>query len=424
VSGIRPLRALAEVALGRQRSPQYESGPHMRPYLRAANVKDGALDLDDVKEMNFSAREQQVFGLRTGDVLVSEGSGSLASVGASAVWNDEVPGACFQNTLIRLRPRSGVDPRFLAWWSRHAFADGLFASIASGANIFHLSAERVRRLPIRVGDMGEQRAIADFLDAETARIDALITKKQELASISVRRWSAELLKRLALSTTEDGAGPAWIPNDLPDGWTVLPLKRLISQSWSGDWGAEPGVLGNDMPCVRAADFEFSQLAARTGVVRSFDEAVRRTKALRPRDLVIEKSGGGENVSVGRVVAWHGETEAITTNFAAAMRPDPSHDPDFVLLAFRAAYEIGLPWRAIKQTTGLQNLDMSSYLASPWPVPPRREQERIASDMMDLLDATLGLEGASKRQIALLRERRQALITAAVTGEITVPGIAA
>lgn len=68
--------------------------------------------------------------------------------------------------------------------------------------------------------------------------------------------------------------------------------------------------------------------------------------------------------------------------------------------------------------------MSSYLASPWPVPPRREQERIASDMMDLLDATLGLEGASKRQIALLRERRQALITAAVTGEITVPGIAA
>lgn len=183
-------------------------------------------------------------------MLVSEGSGSLASVGASAVWNDEVPGACFQNTLIRLRPRSGVDPRFLAWWSRHAFADGLFASIASGANIFHLSAERVRRLPIRVGDMGEQRAIADFLDAETARIDALITKKQELAPISVRRWSAELLKRLALSTTEDGAGPAWIPNDLPDGWTVLPLKRLISQSWSGDWGAEPGVLGNDMPCVR------------------------------------------------------------------------------------------------------------------------------------------------------------------------------
>src|SRR5262249_20385166 len=116
----------AEVILGRQRNPQSDTGPHMVPYMRAANVKDGVLDLGDVKSMNFSPSEQEVFALRPGDVLVSEGSGSLSAVGASAVWNGEVAGrVCFQNTLLRLRPRrTTTDSRFLAWWSRAAYASG------------------------------------------------------------------------------------------------------------------------------------------------------------------------------------------------------------------------------------------------------------------------------------------------------------
>jgi type I restriction enzyme S subunit len=57
----------------------------MVPYLRAANIKDGYLDLSDIKEMNFTPDEQRVFSLNPGDVLVSEGAGSLQAVGASAV---------------------------------------------------------------------------------------------------------------------------------------------------------------------------------------------------------------------------------------------------------------------------------------------------------------------------------------------------
>src|SRR5690606_26012790 len=166
------LRTIAEVALGRQRAPQHETGPNMVPYLRAANVKDGSLDLTDVKEMNFTPTEQHIFALQPGDVLVTEGSGSLGSVGSSSVWNGDLQGTvCFQNTLLRLRPRGETDSRFLAWWARYAHAAGLFASVATGANIYHLSAERVRALPCNAPPLTEQRRIADFLDAETARIN-------------------------------------------------------------------------------------------------------------------------------------------------------------------------------------------------------------------------------------------------------------
>ena len=169
----RTLRSLAHVDLGRQRSPQHATGPHMVRYLRAANVKDGVLDLSDVKEMNFTPTEQAHFSLVSGDVLVSEGSGSLRSVGANAVWSGELDGTvCFQNTLLRLRPRSeSVDADFLAWLCRSYFDGGAFAAVAEGVNIHHLSANRVRALPAPFPPAAEQHRISALLNAETSRID-------------------------------------------------------------------------------------------------------------------------------------------------------------------------------------------------------------------------------------------------------------
>ena len=78
-----PVRDVGEVRLGRQRSPDRATGPNMRPYMRAANVKWTGIDLTDVKEMDFTREEVEVFGLHRGDVLVSEASGSRREVGKS-----------------------------------------------------------------------------------------------------------------------------------------------------------------------------------------------------------------------------------------------------------------------------------------------------------------------------------------------------
>ena len=187
----RPLRAYAEIQLGRQRTPAHDTGPNMTAYLRAANVQDGRLDLSDVKSMDFDASEQARFSLEAGDVLVTEGSGSLASIGATAVWNDELDGTvCFQNTLLRLRPRRSTHPRFLAWWCRYAYASGLFAGVATGANIFHLSADRVRSLPMTHVPLTVQRTIADHLDTEIGRIEAIINKERRVLDLLAERRQA------------------------------------------------------------------------------------------------------------------------------------------------------------------------------------------------------------------------------------------
>jgi type I restriction enzyme S subunit len=139
-------------------------------YLRAANVKDGRLALDDILTMNFDPTEQEVFGLRPGDVLVSEGCGSLSQIGASASWHAEVPGTvCFQNTLLRLRAKDGVTtPSYLDHLARHAFRSGWWARIASGTNIFHIGLERAKRFPVPVPSLDEQKRATELLNVLSA----------------------------------------------------------------------------------------------------------------------------------------------------------------------------------------------------------------------------------------------------------------
>lgn len=166
----RPLGEIAEVTMGRQRAPQFASGPHMVPYLRAANVKDERLVLDDVLSMNFTPDEQTKFALRDGDVLVTEGCGSLKQIGASAVWHDDLPGSvCFQNTLIRLRANPGVIlPAYLGHWSRWAYRDGVYAAVSSGTNIYHIGSTRAATLPVACPPLEVQERVGGLLDSLSA----------------------------------------------------------------------------------------------------------------------------------------------------------------------------------------------------------------------------------------------------------------
>lgn len=160
------LDAVADVRIGRQRSPKHANGEHMTSYLRSANVKDGRLDLSDVMMMNYSPAEQSIFELRDGDVLVSEGSASERQVGASAVWHDELPGpVCFQNTLIRLRGTPhGYSSAFLYHWARWAHQSGLLASVASGTNIKHIGSQRIAAMPVPEFDEKTQLYWCEILD--------------------------------------------------------------------------------------------------------------------------------------------------------------------------------------------------------------------------------------------------------------------
>ena len=156
----------------------------MVPYLRAANVKDGLLNLSDVKTMNFTPAEQARYGLISGDTLVTEGCGSIAQLGASAHWSDEIQGpVCFQNTLLRIRARPGISIAGYAYqWARYSFESGAFANIASGTNIFHIGAERAGAMPVIAISTEHQEDFLEIVEAADAAATAsrhLLTRLTE-----------------------------------------------------------------------------------------------------------------------------------------------------------------------------------------------------------------------------------------------------
>ena len=213
------LALIGEVRLGRQRSPKRAQGPHMRPYLRAANVTWGGLDLSDVKEMDFSPREYETYRLRRGDILLAEASGSADEVGKPAVWNDQIDGCCFQNTLIRVR----VCAEVVLYLHCHLLSDarsGALGRAARGVGIHHLGAQRAGSWMVALPPLAEQRRIV----AEVERRLSVI--QQTEAAVEANLTRAERLRQGILKQAFSGKLVPQDPNDEPA--SVL-LERIRAE---------------------------------------------------------------------------------------------------------------------------------------------------------------------------------------------------
>ena len=211
------VREVGYVQLGRQRSPQHHQGPHMRPYLRVANVYDNRLNLTDINEMNFEPGEFVRFALTPGDILLNEGQ-SRELVGRAAIYRGEVPGACFQNTLLRFRAGPKIDVRFALIVFRTYFYSGHFSNIARWTtSIAHLGADRFASMAFPVPPLEEQRAIADEVERRLSVADQM----EKTVHTAIRR--AERLRQGLLRRAFEGS---LVPQDPADEPASVLLERI------------------------------------------------------------------------------------------------------------------------------------------------------------------------------------------------------
>ena len=210
------------------------------------------------------------------------------------------------------------------------------------------------------------------------------------------------------------SGVEWL-GEVPLNWHIHSLKRAIDSCTNGVWGGEPDDK-HDLIVLRVADFErqsfkISDLKLTT---RSILPKDRGSRLLKKGDLLIEKSGGGDKTLVGCVVLFDKEYEAVTSNFVAKMSPRESYDSHFLTYAFSQLYAGKVNYPSIKQTTGIQNLDADAYLMEKFCFPPMHEQRNI-SCFLDHETAKIdNLIEKQQQLIELLKEKRQAVISHAVT----------
>ena len=170
---VAPLYARYEVALGKMLDAKRDTGDSSGRYLRNVDVQWDFINVEDLPEMDFLPAERDRYMLRPGDLLVCEGG----EVGRTAVWSGELNECFYQKAIHRVRPWLDSEiPRFFYFLMYALAKRGIFTAGGNPNTIDHLTAVQLRHYRIPFPTTNEQRAIAAFLDGETARIDALIVK--------------------------------------------------------------------------------------------------------------------------------------------------------------------------------------------------------------------------------------------------------
>lgn len=211
------------------------------------------------------------------------------------------------------------------------------------------------------------------------------------------------------------SGVEWL-GQVPAHWAVDRIKWSSISCQNGIWGDEPKGDDDDIACVRVADFDRQKLSVSldSPTVRGITSKERIGRLLTRGDLLIEKSGGGENQPVGCVVRYEDDQPAVCSNFVAVIKLAAEMDSSFWRYVHAAAYAVRLNAKSIKQTSGIQNLDASQYFDERAAFPSEHEQTAIAA----FLDRETGkidaLVAEQQKLIALLKEKRQAVISHAVT----------
>lgn len=357
---------------------------------------------------------------------VPPGAVLLPKVGAALLGNARritTEPSLFDNNILAIVPER-IDSRYLQYWLSVIDA----AKLANPGPVPSLSDSVFLDLPVPITSVDEQGRIADYLDTETARIDALIEKKRRMRDLIQARFEAVRWRTVAgcLDGSADATDGFPTPAE-SQGWSRLRLAHLVEAPKSGAWGEPPGVDEVDVSCVRVADFDRwrGEVDVSNPTVRSIPANLASRIALQEGDLLLEKSGGGEASPVGFVAVFRGAPQtAICSNFIGRMRPVHGTVPGFVADVFAALYEQRVTAPFIKQTTGIQNLDARAFLSMAWAVPSVSEQTRMHKFLVTEHSRAIHASSLLVKQLERLSERRKALITAAVTGEFEVPGVAA
>lgn len=218
-------------------------------------------------------------------------------------------------------------------------------------------------------------------------------------------------------SVSDQEGNPLIPlyKDQPTHWVIKRLKWSASGIYNGIWGDEPNG-EEDIICVRVADFDriANRVVDQPPTIRAVEEKFLENRKLESGDLLIEKSGGGENQLVGCVVSFDHQLDATCSNFVSRIKSAVGVRSRYFVYVHAALYAARFNFPAIKQTTGIQNLDTEAYFNIKIAFPPEEEQGFIAYYLDRETTHIDALIAEKERMLALLEEKRAALISQAVT----------
>lgn len=309
------------------------------------------------------------------------------------------------------KPRHGEDPRFLNWLLRSDAYAIEYARLSRGVRPgqIEIDNDELRGLRVALPPVDEQRRIADFLDAETAQIDRLAdlrTSQQKLVGDRGKAYLSQFADEL--SARYGMVRVRHVLQKIEQGWSPQCEDRLATEM---EWGVVKA------GCVNGGVFDPGQHKALPPAV----EPELRYR-LRPGDLLMSRASGSVDL-IGSISVLPDDMPCnlLLCDKIYRMKVDRTRvEPNFVahmLTTHRVREQIKL---GISGADGMaNNLPTATVVNLPIPDAPRKEQDRVVAEILRHRNSTKDAQMLLDRQLSLLAERRQALITAAVTGQLDV-----
>ncbi len=324
------------------------------------------------------------------------------------------------------------------WASEHAVvaspapevdADWLrFLLVTMDLNQYSMSAAQpglavgvIQALESPLPPLPEQRAIAAFLDRETAKIDALVAKKERLLELLDEKRTALISRAVTKGLDPDvpmnDSGVEWL-GEVPEGWKVVPLKRLLDGRL--EYGANQAAEFDDRSWpryVRITDIDPAG-HLREEIFKSLAPEVAHPYLLAEGDILLARSGATVGKSFVYRESWG---SCAYAGYLIRARCDRRSLAPAFLKRFTESEEY---WQWLGSSfiqATIQNVSAEKYGELLVPLPPLPEQRAIAA-FLDRETARIdALKAKIQKAIELLKEYRTALISAAVTGKIDVRG---
>jgi type I restriction enzyme S subunit len=389
-------------------------------YVDISSV-DGINGIKMKEDMLFAAAPSRARRrVKHGDVIVSTVRTYLKAI---ARIRDPEENLIVSTGFAVIRPHGELAPDFLGHLvSAGFFVDQVIAR-STGVSYPAINASELVAIPVPVPPLPEQTQIAAFLDRETAKIDTLVAEQRRLMELLKEKRQAVISHAVTRGLNPNApmkpSGIEWL-GDVPEHWEVQPIKRIVSVPITDGPHETPNFIDEGVPFVSAeavssGSINFSKVRA----CISEEDNVRYSLKYAPKlhDIYMVKSGA----TTGITAIVEDRTDFNIWSPLAAIRCNEGSVPHFVLNFMRSKHfqeAVTLNWSFGTQ----QNIGMGVIENLSCTVPPVDEQHEIAQVLKTESTKFDILTTEAQRAIDLLQERRTALISAAVTGQIDVRGV--
>ncbi|MFG3475402.1 restriction endonuclease subunit S [Streptomyces sp. NPDC047980] len=382
------------------------------PWITLADVwqlRDGRTNvISETKEMvsPLGLANSAAVKHPAGTVILSR----TASVGFSAIMGRDM---ATSQDFATWTCGSKLEPRYLLHALRGMAPD--LKRVATGSTHKTIYMPDIEQLRVPLPPLEEQRRIAEFLDAETARIDKTRTTMRRLYVVLHERRDAQRSLILRGATRRGPRTMHPMLGDLPVSWRVVPLKRLVPRIGVGvvvdpsSYFAEEGV-----PFLRGSNITEAGISLTD--VRFMSEADSRTlwrSRLNSGDVVVIRAG-----YPGRAAVIPDSLDGANCASLLVIKKGKHLLPKYLEAYFNSP--LGTAYvNSVRYGAAQEQVNVSHVVDFMVPVPPLHEQEVIVRGLELSENRVQALKEKLSRQEVLLAERRQALITAAVTGQFDV-----